>query len=225
MKRLYVFCEGPTEESFVDNLLVGHFAARDVIAKPLILPGKAGSTSRQHKGGWTSYAKARRFIRLTMDQMHADDTWFTTMLDLYALPGDFPPVAADTARSGEARVAALEAAFHDDICTDQLWRFTPYLQLHEYEALLLADPAALLRLYPDRQDAIALLRQDIGDLAPEAVNEGPETAPSKRILRHLPEYAKVLAGTLVAMEIGLPTLRTRCPHFDAWMTELERRLG
>ncbi|KQP36596.1 DUF4276 family protein [Methylobacterium sp. Leaf100] len=225
MKRHYVFCEGPTEESFVDNLLLEHFAPRDVIAKPLVLPSKAGSTSRQHKGGWTSYSKARRFIRLTMEQMHADDTWFTTMLDLYALPSDFPNAATDADRSGEARVVALEAAFRTDIRTDQLWRFTPYLQCHEYEALLLADPEALLRFYPDRQDAIAALRQDIGDLAPEAVNEGPETAPSKRILRHLPEYTKVLAGTLVAMEIGLPTLRARCPHFDAWMTELESRLG
>lgn len=222
MTRLYVFCEGQTEEAFVANILVPHFMPRKVAVIPLILPSKRGSNARQHKGGWVDYAKARRFIRQIMHEKHADNTWFTSMIDLYALPADFPKVGDAPLGPAEARVAALEAAFSDDISDDRLWRFTPHLQLHEYEALLLAAPEALTHFYPDRADAVAALRADIAGLAPEAVNEGPETAPSKRIIRHIPEYDKVVAGVVVAMEIGLPTLRAHCPHFHAWLTELER---
>jgi hypothetical protein len=56
---------------------------------------------------------------------------------------------------------------------------------------------------------------EIAGLAPKTVNEGPQTGPSKRIARHIPEYDKVVAGTLVAAENRLPTLRPRCPHFGA----------
>ena len=106
--------------------------------------------------------------------------------------------------------------FARDICTDGLWRFTPNLQLHEFEALLLAEPKALKHFYPDRADAVVELCNDISGLEPEEVNDGQFTAPSKRILHRIPDYDKVVAGTLVALEIGLATLRARCPHFGAW---------
>ena len=127
MPRLYVVCEGQTEESFVNNLLTAHFATWSVEAIPLVLPSKLGATARHQKGGWTSYSKARHFIRLTMEQMHSADTWFTTMFDLYALPRDFPEAPVNVATSPSQRVEALEAAFKADICTDALWRFTPYM--------------------------------------------------------------------------------------------------
>ncbi len=222
MTRLYVVCEGQTEETFVATILAPHFMPRKVEVQPLTLPNKRNSNARRHKGGWVDYGKARRFIREVMQQMHAGDTWFTTMLDLYALPDDFPGVYDAPHGPAEARVKFLEAAFRADICDDKLWRFTPNLQLHEYEALLLAEPAALTHFYPDRADAVAALCADIAGLAPEAVNESPQAAPSKRIVHHIPEYDKVVAGTLVALEIGLPILRDRCPHFDAWLKELER---
>ena len=53
--RLYVICEGQTEETFVNTVLAPHFAARDVTTTPLILPNKNGSNARLHKGGWTDY--------------------------------------------------------------------------------------------------------------------------------------------------------------------------
>jgi hypothetical protein len=221
MTRLYVICEGQTEETFVGTVLAPHFTPLEVEVTPLTLPNKRGSNARRHKGGWIDYGKARRFIREVMQQMHADDTWFTTMLDLYALPADFPGAGNAPPGPAEARVAYLEEAFRADVCDDSLWRFTPNLQLHEYEALLLAEPAALTHFYPNSANAVAALCADIAGLAPEAVNEGPQTAPSKRIVRHIPEYDKVVAGTLVAAEIGLPTLRARCPHFGAWLTKLE----
>ena len=66
-------------------------------------------------------------------QEKSNDVFFTTMIDLYAIPNDFPGLeAAEKLRhSPTKRVEALEQAFAQDISD---WRFIPYIQLHEYEA-------------------------------------------------------------------------------------------
>jgi len=59
---------------------------------------------------------------------------------------------------------------------------------------------------------------------PEKINDGNETAPSKRIIKEFPEYApaKATAGPIIANSIGLPTIRKKCPHFNEWLTKLEQ---
>jgi hypothetical protein len=53
------------------------------------------------------------------------------------------------------------------------------------------------------------------------INDGFETAPSKRILKEIPEYDKVTAGVSVAGKIGIETLRAKCRHFSEWLAKLE----
>ena len=57
--------------------------------------------------------------------------------------------------------------------------------------------------------------------SPEHINDSPITAPSKRILRCCPGYDKPLHGSLIAMDIGLDTIRKQSQHFDKWLTKLE----
>ena len=66
--------------------------------------------------------------------------------------------------------------------------FIPYVQLHEFEALLLTDPGKLLSFYPDKKTAVVRLQNEISGMHPEEINEEPTTAPSKRIIRYIPEY-------------------------------------
>jgi hypothetical protein len=56
-------------------------------------------------------------------------------------------------------------------------------------------------------------------------NDHPDTAPSKRLLREIPEYDKANSGVIVAEQIGLGKMRRRCPHFNDWLTKLERLGG
>ena len=72
--------------------------------------------------------------------------------------------------------------------------------------------------------AITELQQEVAHLEPEAINEGPHTAPSKRIIHHLPIYerTKVRVGAPAAAAIGLPVLRGKCPHFAQWLANLEK---
>ena len=55
----------------------------------------------------------------------------------------------------------------------------------------------------------------------EDIDDGRETAPSKRIRAAMPKFDKAGQGYVVAERIGLPTIRAECPRFDAWVRRLE----
>lgn len=227
VRRVYVICEGKTEEAFVGSVLSSHFrSAMTIEVIALVLPNKIKVTQRNQKGGWISYATAKNYIRTVLMQKHADDVWITTMFDLYAIPYDFPSLQTAPSAPPERRVEALESALAADIMTSSSWRFTPYLQLHEFEALLLTDIAAIGRALPQDTGTGALgLKVDLSTLSPEEVDQGRSSAPSKRIIRHFPSYEgrKATAGPIIAADIGLPRLRAACPHFDGWLSQLEAR--
>jgi len=67
---------------------------------------------------------------------------------------------------------------------------------------------------------VAALQAEVGDLRPEFINDGPETAPSKRLLKALPAYKKVVDGPAIAQSIGIQRLRG--PHFSHWLTRLKQ---
>ena len=95
---------------------------------------------------------------------------------------------------------------------------------HELEALLLADPQKLDSQYHEQGFAIQRLVYMADQFgSPELINDGADTAPSKRITAEIPEYAraKASAGPVVAERIGLPTLRLKCAHFGEWLGRLE----
>jgi hypothetical protein len=98
-------------------------------------------------------------------------------------------------------------------------------QLHEFEALLLSSPRTLEEYFVGCGDAIDEIdRMAAGFESPEHIDDGDETAPSRRIELFLPKYAsvKTLAGPQVAAAIGLQVVRERCRHFGTWLDRLER---
>ena len=113
-------------------------------------------------------------------------------------------------------------AFAAEIGDDR--RFVPYLQLHEFEALLFVDVDRLLIEFPSSGAAVAKLRESVWDFSsPELIDDGSETAPSKRIISAIPDYKgrKVSAGPRIAGEIGLARIREKCRHFGTWLSRLE----
>lgn len=219
--RLHFIVEGQTEETFVNRVLTPHLAAHSVWCNArCVMTSRKGGV--KHRGGLDRYARARNDIMLWMKEDQNPDAHFTTMFDLYALPTDFPGYADAQGRvDPRQRVALLECAMKRDIGHP---RFIPYIQLHEYEALLLADPQKLDCEYPERDGAIQNLVQMASAFAsPELIDGGNETAPSKRIIKEIPEYKgmKASAGPIVAEKIGLVSLRSKCGHFGEWLDRLE----
>ena len=219
--RLNFIVEGPTEKTFVRDTLRSHLAHFYIWAS-----ARCVETSRKrevrYSGGIVNYAKPRNDINRWLMEDQNPDARFTTMFDLHSLPNDFPGYADAARTSGPyERVRILEDALGQDISDS---RFIPYFQLHEFEALLLADPQKLDSQYHEQGFAIQRLVYMADQFgSPELINDGADTAPSKRITAEIPEYAraKASAGPVVAERIGLPTLRLKCAHFGEWLGRLE----
>ncbi len=143
------------------------------------------------------------------------------MIDLYAIAARFPRRSeAEALRHDPVRrVEFLEQAFADDIKDP---RFIPYIQLHEFEAILFSEPLGFACFY-EHADKQAAALQSIADqyASPELIDDGPSTSPSKRIIAQFPGYSKPAAGPKIADLIGLDTIRSKCPHFHAWLSRLE----
>jgi hypothetical protein len=56
------------------------------------------------------------------------------------------------------------------------------------------------------------------------IDDGQHSAPSKRIRKQFPDYpaAKPVAPVSIATMIDLSTIRSKCPHFNQWLTALEK---
>lgn len=224
MIRLHITAEGQTERAFAKTILAPHLGKFNVFVDArCVLTSRDKRASEEYRGGLRSYQKAKKDI---LDWIKEDDhpeCRFTTMFDLYSLPNNFPDYDA-VSNQGDPyqRVEQLEEAMASDIGDE---RFIPYLQLHEFETLILADPRQLGREYLEHSAQIDNLIKMVGTQSPEYINDSPANAPSKRILKEIPAYDKVTAGVSVTSKIGLQTLRAKCPHFNRWLTHLEKLNG
>jgi hypothetical protein len=224
VKTLYVICEGQTEQRFVDQVLAPHLFGHGFIYVPTIRVEFSRHRRLIFRGGVRKYAPVRRTLINIMKDRPQADVFFTTMLDLYALPGEFPGKKGRKRNPNDPYpfVRALEAAFATDF-GDR--RFVPHLQLHEFETLLFADPEAFAISFDNCNGAIAGLKEVASSFPSiEHINDGKTTAPSKRIINLLPEYEhrKTDAGPDIAEVIGLQSMRLKCPHFDHWISSLEK---
>ena len=227
MVRLYLFAEGPTEQTFASTVLRPHLAEHGVCMHNPVLVAHAHKKQRTHRGGGRKFRPMQKDIVRFLKQDSANDAFFTTMIDLYALHQGFPGIEESRIYQADPyrRVEALEESWANE--TNDA-RFIPHIQLHEYEAYLFSDISVLSRFYEGQQREIDRLQRSVDAFkSPEMIDDGPDTAPSKRIIGHLPRYDsdKSTVGVQAAAQIGLPAIRRRCPHFAAWMGRLEGLAG
>ncbi len=222
--RLNMVVEGQSEETYAKLEIVPHLSRFQVFASVRVVE-TGRRRGKTYRGGIRTYAKLKNDLCRWMKQDNHADVFFTTMVDLYglhALSDEFPGWQdAEAIPDPYDKVTALEGSWKMDI-QDQ--RFIPYLQLHEFEALLLASPQHLGEEFIGCDEPIRRLA-DMADQfdSPERIDDGESTAPSKRIIAELPQYAarKASAGPIIAERIGLEILRPKCPHFDGWLARLE----
>ena len=224
MPRLYLFAEGRTEQTFASTVLGPHLANHGVYVQGPILAANSRKGRVTHRGGIRTFKAMQDDVERLLKQDPANDVFFTSMIDLYALPGDFPGFAAANRHRADPyrRVAALEASWTAETADR---RFIPFIQLHEYEAYLFTDVSRLSHFYDGSDAKIEALRRVVdGAGSPELVDDGHQTAPSKRIIEQFPdyEYRKATVGPQAAERIGLATIRCKCRHFAQWLERLER---
>jgi hypothetical protein len=218
VKKVLIYVEGQTEETFVRDVLAPFLWQKcQIVLTPTLARTKRTKSGQTFKGGIVSYEQAKRDIQRLLRDSSAE--LVTTMIDYYGLPNDFPGKASLPSGTPYDRVQYLEQAFYNDIGHS---KFLPFLVLHEFEAFVLVNPENLGRVLPQCQNKeLSDLVTNIGSLPPEEINEGADTHPSARILQHLPGYQKRLHGPLVVKYTGLNTIRRKCPHFKHWLRRLE----
>ena len=222
---LHVLCEGQTELRFASKVLSTYLIVRNIIVLPQLL---ITNRKKNERGGILSYQQARRDLSFMIRGAKDNDQvvhYFTTMFDLYALPGDFPGFAEASELKGYNRVVKIEEAFGKDV---NFYKFIPYIQLHEFEALVLCDIDGLADSYPNAAAKLAELKKEVtiqyGNNV-EMVDNSVETAPSKRIIKALEgeyHYDKPKSGTEITDKIGVDVLRSKCQHFNDWLTTIEK---
>ncbi len=228
MSRGYIIVEGPTEETFVRQTLAPYLGRFGVYVLPCCL--ETGRRKRRYGGkeslqifrGGTGrhYRKIKKDIQLWMSRGNND--FISTMFDLYGLPEDFPSLIESRKISDPyERVDFLEIKFKEDIGHG---KFIPYLQLHEFEALLFSNPSKFTKYFIGEAQEITKIEEIKSRYnSPEHINDGFETAPSKQIINLFPEYnsAKTVAGPMIAEAIGIEEMRKHCKHFNQWVEKLQ----
>ncbi|NML40879.1 DUF4276 family protein [Chitinophaga sp. G-6-1-13] len=218
MIRLNITAEGFSEERFVSDILRPHLLNFEIYADV-----RKVLTNRKlrKRGGIVGYHKFKNDVIQWIRE--SPNVYHTTLIDLYGLTTDFPGHIATKDLPAYDRIEEMERLLGVDI---NHHTFIPYIQLHEYEALMFADPVVMqnwLGLYNQLpENCFEKIRSSVPDNNPELINEGPNTAPSKRILDLCDAYDKIDDGVLILKEIGLNNLRKECTHFNEWLTKLEQ---
>jgi len=202
MKRLLVYCEGPTEESFVKTVLAPYFLGMNIFVTPI------------GAGGVSKYSIIKK--ELTRICKSDPTATITTMLDYYGLPNDTPGAVTASGTIHE-KTAQIEAAVEKDL--SELSNLFFNLTIHEFEGLLFSNTIAFESIATDKQLAILKTIRE-GFETPEHINNSYDTAPSKRIIKIIPSYSKVADGTILAERIGIDVISSQCPHFRKWIEKL-----
>jgi len=220
MIRMGIIGEGISEQKLASEIIAPHLLTYgiNVFARQIVTKRKASEKSS--KGGMPSYDRVKRDILCLIKE--DSGRLITSMFDLYALPTDFPGYASiGKIQDPYEKVKFLEASFAKDIGSK---RFVPYIQLYEYETLFFANITTVHEVL-----SLNNPRNSLKDLEmivkkhpnPEFINDGPSSAPSKRIERLYPDYQKSVDGLRILERIGLFKIREECSHFNEWLSKLE----
>ena len=224
--RLLVHVEGPTEETFVNNVLSPHLMGQGY---SLVAPRLIGDARpRSRRGGGLAWQSVRKGIlrHLRQDRQAVA----TTMVDYYGMPRSrcrqWPGRVAATNLPFEQKTGTIQNALAQDICQHMgrgfdPSRFIPYVSMHEFEALLFSDCMGFAESVgcPEIGSAMQGILDQFGN--PEKIDDSQATAPSKRICALIPSYHKVAMGAAAISDIGLDNIRCRCQNFARWLSRLE----
>lgn len=217
MKRIEIIVEGQTEQEFVREVINPYLSSIDptVTVHPILI-----RTSSSGRGGFSNYQHLKNDINKSL-KSKSKDLIVSMFVDFFRIPSSVPGYSEIMTRdTHQIQVSKLEEAIKNDMNDS---RFIPYIQLHEFEALLFSSNNGF-EAYFTQEDA-EKTNDIVNEYAnPEDINSAPETAPSKRLIKIKSDYDKVLEGNLIALEVGMTTILQRCPRFKEWIDLLAQKI-
>ena len=153
--------------------------------------------------------------------------YITTLIDFYGIHANhnYPNwTQANKHTDKNIGMDLMEEAMLADIQVQLQSRFIPYIQLHEFEGLLFCNIDVFNNGFEQNEflDYNYLVETIDNYQNPELINDSSITAPSKRLTRIIKDYSKITHGCLIAQEIGINKIRSKCPRFSQWISILEK---
>ena len=210
MKTVIIICEGPTEEVFCRNLLCQYLQNSCRIEIRLL-------------GGNCNWQRIKDMAEKALKQQK--NALVTTFFDYYGVKTKKFPNWKETVGINKAnvreRIEILENGMLEEIDSNLRYRFIPYVQLHEFEALLFNNIEVFDEMFEFEQYDRAELLNVFNEFPdPEMIDQGTETSPSHRLIKIIPAYRKVIQGNAIAEKIGIEQIRQKNKHFNDWIEQL-----
>lgn len=201
MVKLSFLVEGQTEETFVKSVIKPHLQSLKFRPKDVIEIALVGGN-----GGDVSIQRLSEHLNILAEGCD----YVTTLCDYYGFRGLL---------QNETKLS-LEARILKSVDRHLRKKVIPYVQMYEFEGLLFSSPH-FINAVMDKHGLITwadnILKECNGN--PEGINNGINTAPSKRLRKF--EYSK-RNGPRIAKDIGLIRLRKKCHGFNKWLDRLEK---
>lgn len=210
MKTVIIICEGPTEEVFCSNSLSQYLQNSCRIEIRLL-------------GGNCNWQRIKDMVEKALKQQK--NALVTTFFDYYGVKTKKFPNWKETVGINKAnvreRIEILENGMLEEIDSNLRYRFIPYVQLHEFEALLFNNIEVFDEMFEFEQYDRAELLNIFDEFPdPEMIDQGTETSPSHRLIKIIPAYRKVIQGNAIAEKIGIEQIRQKNKHFNDWIEQL-----
>jgi len=213
MKKVFIYCEGYTEEAFINEILTPYFMDWNILVAPIICTTKK-TKHRSYKGGVSDYNKIKQ--ELTILCHTHKDVHITTMFDYYGMPLNTPGITYQHSNIYK-RIETIEEKINTDI---GIKNFSFHFMIHEFEGILFSSPNSF-RLIADDSVINEIQKIRYAAISPEHINNSAKTAPSKRIEKLIPNYAKVKNGTILSKDMGIYTIMNECKHFRHWIEKIK----
>lgn len=217
MKRLIIICEGQTEQEFCNDILQPYFNQFGIFIQ--------NPTIKKTAGGIVNWTTLKFQIETHLKQ--DSTTFLTTLIDFYGIHEyhNYPNwLKANKHIDKSLGMDLMEQGMHSHILPQLQHRFIPYLQLHEFEGLLFSDIEVFNKGFEENEflDYNYLVQTINENENPELINDSSTTAPSKRLMKIIKNYSKITHGCLLAQDIGINKIRSKCPRFNEWISKLEK---
>ena len=213
MKRLVFLVEGDTELLLINKHVIP-FLYQKGFSNSMQAQKIVTNRKMNKKGGVINYEYLKNDMHRVLAQ---GNVIVTTFLDFFRLPNSFPGYTPES-----SKIEQVESAVSNDMGKNP--NILPYIQLHEFEALLFSDIRGF-EIVVDKEKEIAQLAAIIQKYDnPEDINNRPQTAPSRRLI-DIFGYDKVSDGELIMDALGIEIMISKCPRFRSWIEKIEFELN
>jgi hypothetical protein len=225
--EIYIVVEGQTEQTFVRDVLAPQIAHKGIYLYSALL-GKPG-----HKGGDVRFDRAKADIGNFLKQRN--DTYISTMFDYYRIDVNWPGRVdvRQEIKNGKTLTASQKAGILEIATLREIMnafpdyntgnRFIPYIEMHEFEALMFSDADILAE---KTEIDVSQIKRILAEYTnPEEIDDEPDKSPSRRLETLKTGYRKVAMSKTVTAAIGIQIIQKKCPHFNNWLTKLENLKG